>query len=824
MPITGPCVVAICRRQSTNWKKVTEFVLSKGQDNKTLPGYVQEGDVICLNCYNGIVTRSSAEFQQHAQNSTRRPETDETDETESTNYLSFSKAIEVITNILYIRENKENKPTLYSFDEFRAIMEGEDARLKFFFDELYSSSNPLSKNKESQARVKKQLLFVCYFLCGIRNKFVNNAKRDLAMYLDSTGASNTSIDTLANLGVTTTSRTITRHKTSASEEHAKIIDSELAKHADEAMVLNIDDYHSIHTKRMPNTTTTSTAAHLATILINPIIAQNAIPKLNIHNLKLVDAELIKLNLENKFMALYGLSHNQRWGFRMIDDNTKLEELTIHSYDIRLKEKRNARSMKDAILVDLQENNLHSLDAYIKAINTVTSVPSMQQYIQKGHIIPIVADWPGQIYLRTAISRYLCYHDSSKITDNILSFLPIIGPLHISLNSRELVFLQYRPFFLEMYKYIFGDRKPLAQKPKPWRINLLLEIARSAWQEISTTVETKFGLCKDAEYLALKDLLDNTIPLVLDVYAVFFRSGDFNAYLESCFRVWIVFLKFCRRNYTKAPLMFLSDIFYWELNNHPILEIIKAELPKFSDSTVEIFHSFLRRSTQKHTEAQQIIKYGRYINQLRLDDNGFRENFANTSTWTTYEYSARDILTLTKISACFLLQCFSEIYTRIFHHKTFLAFSLQAINSSSKRKGKSKANITVSLASMKMPDAGLSHLPLGFNTTHKPDPFRYCDSSNCSILLPTDIKILACGHTYHKYCYDNNGFKCLHCLSFIQDGVDEHVQSLLERLQRFNEAQVEEPDDDIPCDDNDENEPVGYMKFTLEEALQKFKSK
>jgi len=123
-------------------------------------------------------------------------------------------------------------------------------------------------------------------------------------------------------------------------------------------------------------------------------------------------------------------------------------------------------MKDAILVDLQENNLHSLDAYIKAINTVTNILSIQQYIQKGHIIPIVTDWPGQIYLRTAISRYLCYHDSSKITDNILSFLPIIGPLHILLNSRELVFLQYQPFFLEMYKYIFEDRKPLAQKPKP----------------------------------------------------------------------------------------------------------------------------------------------------------------------------------------------------------------------------------------------------------------------------------------------------------------------------------------------------------------------
>jgi hypothetical protein len=102
---------------------------------------------------------------------------------------------------------------------------------------------------------------------------------------------------------------------------------------------------------------------------------------------------------------------------------------------------------------------------------------------------------------------------------------------------------------------------------------------------------------------------------------------------------VVFLKFRRRNYTKAPLIFLSDIFYWELNDHHILKAIKAELPKFSDSTVEIFHSFLRRSTQKYTEAQQIIKYGRCINRFRLDDNGFRENIAHTSTWAAYEYSA-----------------------------------------------------------------------------------------------------------------------------------------------------------------------------------------
>ena len=67
----------------------------------------------------------------------------------STNPLSFSKAIEMITNILYIRENREKKSILYAFDEFQEVMEREDARLRFFFDELYlSSNNPLTKNKD----------------------------------------------------------------------------------------------------------------------------------------------------------------------------------------------------------------------------------------------------------------------------------------------------------------------------------------------------------------------------------------------------------------------------------------------------------------------------------------------------------------------------------------------------------------------------------------------------------------------------------------------------------------------------------------------------
>ncbi|CAG8574251.1 23915_t:CDS:2, partial [Racocetra persica] len=57
---------------------------------------------------------------------------------------------------------------------------------------------------------------------------------------------------------------------------------------------------------------------------------------------------------------------------------------------------------------------------------------------------------------------------------------------------------------------------LAKNPKPWRINLLLELAYSGWCKIREKIIVKFGLnCKDIEYCTVFDLLDNLIPTVLE---------------------------------------------------------------------------------------------------------------------------------------------------------------------------------------------------------------------------------------------------------------------------------------------------------------------
>ena len=114
----------------------------------------------------------------------------------------------------------------------------------------------------------------------------------------------------------------------------------------------------------------------------------------------------------------------------------------------------------------------------------------------------------------------------------------MGPLHVSFNSRETVVLLFYDFFNSAYKYIFGTKKKLANKPRSWRINLLLQLISDAWKNIAPYVKEKIepSCSRDVEYLTLKAFLDDTIPLVLNIYATIFRSGNWETYIEACVRV------------------------------------------------------------------------------------------------------------------------------------------------------------------------------------------------------------------------------------------------------------------------------------------------
>ncbi|RIB18016.1 hypothetical protein C2G38_2246035 [Gigaspora rosea] len=122
-------------------------------------------------------------------------------------------------------------------------------------------------------------------------------------------------------------------------------------------------------------------------------------------------------------------------------------------------------------------------------------------------------------------------------------------------------------------------------------------------------------CKDVEYRTIIDLLDNLIPATLDVYAILFRSGSFDEYVETVFRIWMFALHWKRKNYNKAPLIFLSDLFYWKDTDHSFYNTIKTYLPTFNDYYLENTHSRIRANTSPNATADSIIKQAYYFQKI-----------------------------------------------------------------------------------------------------------------------------------------------------------------------------------------------------------------
>jgi len=139
------------------------------------------------------------------------------------NEISLSNKIKKMSNILYINQRQLNQKPIYDPIEFKNMLETADANLIRFFDELYKGTNPNTKNEKTNNSNRKKLVSLCYFLAGINNKYINGIKVDIGSYLKTSGASSSSVDTLANIGLSVSQRTVNRHKTFIVEEHQSTV-------------------------------------------------------------------------------------------------------------------------------------------------------------------------------------------------------------------------------------------------------------------------------------------------------------------------------------------------------------------------------------------------------------------------------------------------------------------------------------------------------------------------------------------------------------------------------------------------------------------------
>src|SRR5204862_1910297 len=133
---------------------------------------------------------------------------------------------------------------------------------------LYAGTNPNIKSDSTNKNNMKKLVSLCYFLASINNKYINGIKADIGSYLETSGASASSIDTLSNIGLSVSRRTVNRQKVLISENHQNTVNDYCLQNIENMFVLNIDDYHNIHRRDQPTLLKTHDINHFVTILLN----------------------------------------------------------------------------------------------------------------------------------------------------------------------------------------------------------------------------------------------------------------------------------------------------------------------------------------------------------------------------------------------------------------------------------------------------------------------------------------------------------------------------------------------------------------------------
>ena len=126
------------------------------------------------------------------------------------NEISLSDKIKKMSDILYKNQRLLKQKPIYDPDEFKNMLEMADTNLISFFDELYKGTNSNTKSEKTNNNNKKKLVSLCYFLASINNKYINGIKADIGSYLETSGASASSINTLSNVGLSVSRRTVDR--------------------------------------------------------------------------------------------------------------------------------------------------------------------------------------------------------------------------------------------------------------------------------------------------------------------------------------------------------------------------------------------------------------------------------------------------------------------------------------------------------------------------------------------------------------------------------------------------------------------------------------
>ena len=505
---------------------------------------------------------------------------------------------------------------------------------------------------------KMRTMVIIYIMLYSQSQKCNAFQVALSRTLQQFGISKQGLESLRNLGIVAHPKTVNILTKLSSSTHTSHVVAfiENAIKSRQFLIFCIDDYHNIHTQHRPETKTQTQVVHMSTLLLKVFPEIQAVPQMGFNDMLPkcpVEIPDVKNSISNNISSLSKtyVENMPSWALsKYFDPEAERQRLLIHDY--QQTENQQIRCMDNTKLVDSIELPLKSVENALTAINKMLS-SGLEIYL-KDFIAAFVGDWPMQYFI-----RQLVYSSAPSVPAALKNVVPLIGPLHISLNARECVLLNFHDGFADLYAFIFGTNAKLAKKPKPWRISLLLEVIYGGWTLIRDIILSVFYKSKDVQFLTLLNLLDNYIPMVLSIYSIAFKCNKFELYFQSLLHCWVMFVIFRRRHYNKALLIALSTFLHWQGNATAMFETIRQHLPAFDEYPVENFHSVLRKHTRETDTADEISRKAKEIDASKHELHSFQSAFVPPRK---LNYSRKQINTLKVKAAEFLTLKFESIFT------------------------------------------------------------------------------------------------------------------------------------------------------------------
>ncbi|RHZ89740.1 hypothetical protein Glove_11g64 [Diversispora epigaea] len=322
---TGPCSIKNCTYSGHFFCRITELAYQKCEKENMLEvySYLNIGEQLCHQHYCQIVESKRNKRKRKINSKNQKDCRKKVEHKDAESCLSntflindqiFASKVKILTSVLYNKQHRETTKLKLEPTEFQNMIENASPELKRFFPSMVNAIIPKERSAYNKQEAKKSIVALCYMIAGLRNKFVNQFKTEVGLYLAASGATWEAIDIMSSLGYSICAKSVANYQKKIQENHIIEIESYFSKNGNFLHIYNIDDFHDIHEKRRPDTTSTSTANHFSTCVTKPVIDCLKIPLIfngiSVHNPNNIEAWRICWYLLNKYTGIFDITYTE----------------------------------------------------------------------------------------------------------------------------------------------------------------------------------------------------------------------------------------------------------------------------------------------------------------------------------------------------------------------------------------------------------------------------------------------------------------------------------------------------------------------------------